>query len=84
MNPFTGVHSCPECMGEVFDMGRSFKVPKKSDHEQWAKVQKLYLAGFRFFSYRSYPDAEPLPGRLRDVEDFILRNPHPPPFKVAS
>ncbi|MFX7747703.1 hypothetical protein ABTK03_20215, partial [Acinetobacter baumannii] len=39
-----------------------------------AKVQVLWSAGFRFWSYRSHPDAEPLPERLRDVDDFIRRN----------
>jgi hypothetical protein len=56
-------------------MGRSFKAPKRSDAEQWQKVQALWSAGFRFWSYRSHLDAEPLPERLRDVDDFIRRNP---------
>jgi hypothetical protein len=63
-------------------MGRSFKAPKKRDAEQWAKVERLWNAGFRFFSYRSYPDAEPLPERLRDVDPFIRRNPAHP-FRVG-
>ena len=29
-------------------MGRAFKVPKKSDAEQWAKVEALWNAGYRF------------------------------------
>jgi hypothetical protein len=59
-------------------MGRTFKAPKRSDVEQWQKVQALWSAGFRFWSYRSHPDAEPLPERLRDVDDFIRRNPKHP------
>jgi hypothetical protein len=55
-------------------MSRSFKAPKRSDAEQWQKVQALWSAGFRFWSYRSHPDAEPLPERLRDVDDFIRRD----------
>lgn len=59
-------------------MGRSFKAPKLDDLEQWKKTEKLWEAGFRFFSYRSFPDAEPLPERLSEVEAFIKRNPaHP-------
>ena len=59
-------------------MGRSFKAPKRSDVDQWKKVETLWDAGFRFWSYRSYPEAEPLPDRLDEVEDFIRRNPvHP-------
>jgi len=58
-------------------MGRSFKAPAARDKEQWLKVQALYQAGFRFFSYRSL-DCPPLPQRLADVEAFILDNPaHP-------
>jgi hypothetical protein len=59
-------------------MGRTFKVPAQSDAEQWKKVEALWNAGFRFQSYRSHPEAEPLPDRLADVADFLLRNPvHP-------
>jgi len=69
---------CPQCSGSLNEMGRSFKAPKISDTEQWQKIEKLWRAGFRFFSYRSYPDAEPLPERLRDVDEFIVRNPDHP------
>lgn len=69
---------CPQCGSALCAMGRSFKVPKQSDVEQWDKVQALWSAGFRFGSYRSHPGAEPLPERLRDVEDFIRRNPEHP------
>jgi len=74
-------HVCPACGDRVCLMGRSFKAPKKTDAEQWEKVRRLWTAGFRFFSYRSHPDAEPLPERLSEVDDFIARNPcHP--FRV--
>jgi hypothetical protein len=63
-------------------MGRSFKTPASRDTEQWAKVQALYQAGFRFFSYRSY-DCPPLPARLSEVESFIRNNPGHP-FRVAG
>jgi hypothetical protein len=69
---------CRDCGYPLHEMGRSFKTPKKSDAEQWDKVRALWEAGFRFWSYRSAPDAEPLPKRLRDVDAFIRRNPtHP-------
>ncbi len=70
--------ACPECGGPISVMGRSFKAPKKSDDEQWEKVKRLYAAGFRFESYRSFPGVEPLPERLAEVDDFISRNPHHP------
>ncbi|WP_282605297.1 hypothetical protein [Pelagibius sp. Alg239-R121] len=47
--------TCPQCARKLHDMGRSFKAPKANDAEQWEKVKPLWLAGFRFFSYRSYP-----------------------------
>lgn len=75
--------ACPACGGPLHWMGRSFKVPKRSDTEQWRKVEALWKAGFRFHSYRSRPEAEALPGRLREVEDFIRRNPHHP-FRVKA
>lgn len=74
---------CPECGGAIHAMGRSFKAPKKGDTEQWRKVQALYANGFRFFSYRSFPDAPQLPERSRDVEAFLAENPTHP-FRVAA
>ncbi len=69
---------CPDCGKSANEMGRSFKAPKRTDEEQWEKVATLWNNGFRFWSFRSYPDAEPFPDRLRDVPDFIKRNPvHP-------
>jgi hypothetical protein len=62
-------------------MGRSFKAPRKTDTEQWETVEALWNSGFRFYSYRSYPDAEALPKKLRDVAEFIRRNPNHP-FRV--
>ena len=74
---------CPECGDTLYAIGRSFKAPKKNDVEQWRKVQALYAHGFRFFSYRSYPDAPKLPERFREVETFVAENPTHP-FKVAA
>jgi hypothetical protein len=63
-------------------MGRAFKVPKKSDKEQWAKVQALWMAGFRFVNHEGWREgATPYPDRLRDVEDFVRQNPAHP-FRV--
>ena len=64
---------CPSCGGTIFEMGRAFKAPASQDLEQWAKVEALYAAGFRFCSYRS-TDAPPLPERLAEVESFIRNN----------
>jgi hypothetical protein len=63
-------------------MGRSFRAPAHSNVEQWRKVQALYAHGFRFSSYRSYPDAPRLPERHREVAAFVAANPAHP-FRVA-
>jgi hypothetical protein len=73
---------CPNCGGQLHRMGRSFKAPPATDTEQWAKVQALYSAGFRFFSYRSV-EGPPLPARLSEVEAFIRDNPAHP-LRVAA
>ncbi len=64
-------------------MGRGFKVPKKSDGEQWAKVRALWNAGFRFFNHSRWREMESFPERLRDVPDFIHRN-QDHPFRVKD
>jgi predicted RNA-binding Zn-ribbon protein involved in translation (DUF1610 family) len=73
---------CPNCGNPLHWMGRSFKTPAARDREQWAKVQALYLAGFRFFSYRRH-DCAPLPLRLAEVDEFIRNNPEHP-FRVGN
>ena len=73
---------CPSCEGPLYQMGRSFKAPRRSAVRQWEKVQTLYAHGFRFFSYRSY-DCAPLPETLRDVEQFLRDNPRHP-FKTGA
>jgi hypothetical protein len=76
-------HQCPECQKPLSMMGRSFRTPSRLKRDQWEKVQRLWEAGFRFWSYRSYPDAEPFPDDLRDVDAFIRRNPdHPMKVKI--
>jgi hypothetical protein len=72
------VHPCPECRRPLAMMGRTFRVPARRKVDQWDKVQRLWDAGFRFWSYRSFPDAERYPEDLRDVEEFIRRNPDHP------
>lgn len=73
---------CPQCGNEVHCTGRSFRVPAMGNTEQWRKVQSLYAHGFRFFSYRSYPDVPHLPELFTDVASFVAANPSHP-FRVA-
>lgn len=65
---------CPNCDQILYYMGRSFHVPDQSDVEQWEKAKRLWEAGFRFSGFRCFADAEPLPEKLDDVDDFIARN----------
>lgn len=67
-------HKCPDCGGPVYEMGRSFKAPKKTDIKQWKKVYGLYIEGFRFFG-SGFHTSEKLPENLSDLEDFLNRNP---------
>jgi hypothetical protein len=67
-------HVCPEREKPLALMGRSFRTPSIRKQDQWEKVRRLWDAGFRFWSYRSFPDAERFPDALRDVDDFIRRN----------
>ena len=74
---------CPQCTSELNEMGRSFKAPAMRNVEQWQKVEALFNAGFRFFSYRSYPSAPKLPERFKEVAAFLRSNPKHP-FKAKS
>lgn len=69
--------TCPHCGGVVFEMGRAFHAPKRSDREQWEKVRRLYEAGFRFYRYRSRSGPS-LPSRLSEADSFIAENPEHP------
>jgi len=62
-------------------MGRAFKAPKKTNVEQWWKVERLWKAGFRFNPDTGWRDVEPYPVRLGDVEAFIRQN-QKHPFRV--
>ncbi|NIK02248.1 hypothetical protein [Xanthomonas cannabis] len=61
---------CPGCGKALCVMGRSFKAPPARNHAQWLKLERLYRAGFRFFSYRSHQCAS-LPAKLSEVDRFI-------------
>ena len=69
---------CPHCGARLHWMGRSFKPPGKRNIAQWRKVEALWRAGFRFSSYRSHPEAEPMPETPGQVPDFVARNPNHP------
>jgi len=66
-------HICPECSGELRDMGRNFRPPKKAAKNAWEVVRRLHEAGFRFFGSGSHSDPD-LPASLREVDQFIANN----------
>lgn len=70
--------TCPQCKAKLSWMGRAFKAPKKSDEEQWRKVETLWKAGFRFLPDTGWRDVAPYPERLREVAGFIAANPNHP------
>lgn len=75
---------CPQCGASLKDMGRTFKTPKMSDVEQWAKVQRLWEAGFRFTGNGSH-GGPPFPKHLNEVDEFIANNPdHPLRFEYCD
>ena len=65
---------CPQCGQAISWMGRAFKAPKKSNAEQWEKVEMLWRAGFRFFPNTRGREIEPYPERMRDVANFVANN----------
>ena len=74
---------CGECGKLLHWMGRAFKAPKKSDVEQWKKVEALWRAGFRFFSHTHGGEVEPYPERFKEVEEFVRKN-QKHPFRVIG
>jgi len=64
-------------------MGRNFSAPKRSDRDQWKKVQLLWQAGFRFVGSTASYNAVALPDKLSEVEDFLRNNPRHP-FRLAD
>jgi hypothetical protein len=77
-------HICPECRKPLALMGRTFRAPSKQKVDQWEKVRRLWNAGFRFWSYRDFPDAERYPDDLREVDAFIRRNGNHPMKQVLE
>lgn len=66
---------CPTCQGTMYRMGWSFHAPKKSNVEQWKKVQFLYAEGFRFFG-SGWGKGIPLPKKYKEVKNFIEEYPN--------
>ena len=63
---------CPSCGGPIYFMGVHFKAPKKTDKQQWQKVELLIRAGFDFQTKEN--PWGPYPKNLRETPMFIERN----------
>jgi hypothetical protein len=47
-------HMCPECRGEMIDMGLDFKPPPQSDAKAWQTLQGMYRIGHAFHTCGYY------------------------------
>src|SRR5437764_11825760 len=50
------VEYCPECGIEMTYMGWAFRSPRRSDIDQWRKVELLRRAGYIFRGGQDWPD----------------------------
>jgi DNA-directed RNA polymerase subunit RPC12/RpoP len=68
-------HTCPECGGKMWEMGRTFKAPRQDDVKQWRKVEALVRNGITFHSYGSHGLGR-FPRVLNEVAPFIEKVRH--------
>ena len=47
-------HKCPECRGEMIDMGLDFKPPRQSDAKAWNTLHGMYRVGHAFHTCGCY------------------------------
>jgi hypothetical protein len=60
----------------MFNVGRHFKAPKKSDNAQWKKVGFLIAHGFLFQKIRPNPnsyESVPYPDTLEEAKEFVVK-----------
>lgn len=41
---------CPQCKGDMANMGKDFESPKQKDDQAWKHIRNLYQVGIAFFS----------------------------------
>ena len=64
---------CPHCGENAINLGRHFKPPKRSDDEQWEKVQFLIDNGFAFHKiYDDNGEHIPYPKTLSEAKEFVI------------
>ena len=65
---------CPSCGSVAVAFSRKFKAPRRTDDEQWRKVELLYSHGFRFQSVRDNSGlVVRYPVSLEEARDFVRR-----------
>ena len=67
---------CPICKEAMFNLGRHFKAPAKSDFKQWKKVAFLIEHGFLFQKIRPDKDSYEsvrYPETLEDAREFVAK-----------
>lgn len=78
--PFVPDHQykCPQCAQEMAHMGRSFKAPRRTETQQWEKVQRLWSAGYRFHTNTRRQHVPAFPNKLHDLDKWIKKYPKHP------
>jgi hypothetical protein len=69
--PGNTAFKCPHCSGIANNVGRKFKAPRRTNEEQWKKVELLLASGFRFNTIYEKGVAIRYPETLKDAETFV-------------
>lgn len=58
---FNNTRSCPECGGDLYDVGKAFKAPRKENTREWRKVRNFVLGGGSYYEGggTTLPDKRP-------------------------
>jgi DNA-directed RNA polymerase subunit RPC12/RpoP len=62
---------CPECGEPTINCGRHFKPPKKTNKDQWEKVELLITNGFPFHKLYLETGSIPYPETLAEAKAWI-------------
>ena len=68
--PIENFRYCDDCDEQLAEMGRSFRVPSKSQNRQWKKIEMLFNAGERFWSYGR---SEKIPNTIRETKNYVKK-----------
>ena len=62
---------CPHCSRTAHNVGRKFKAPRRTNDEQWKKVELLLASGFRFNTLYENGVAIRYPETLQEAKAFV-------------